>query len=565
MCLLAEASRLNGTGPSAYHWLFLAPSDHLSIVDLVRWLQVPAAPSQQRRQPTLRTPEGARKLIYRQLKLEGMAPEKREGVVKELIPSLAGTSEKVTDRFLGNCDHEYDHSLLTIVGRRGLHEHDILRFLMAPGDATDETLATKVRAKAFLDACESVRACMNSSLPVPPVGQNWILLIDDHPEQVEQTFHGLSSVLKGYDVMVWAPNEIDGLTLEDLSRYNSAHTADCHNKTILITPLQAGGKPDQKSVRDVLEKTRYVLVDQLFQRDDGKHLFLGPEVVRGLSRLSADLIRPSTDGPTRPDVVALSRTGSPEIIQRCLGAGARDYVLKSELYRLPAVLAGIGSANEEPLPEVPGAFHRLHHLPSHTRRLLKTVVIPAGPFDDNAATPRYRRIYEILRAVPKTDLHIHVGTCMSPEFLIAASLVSLAESRHPPTDLAALVSVLHDCLGKKGSCTWPTTLPGVAGRKGAARVGKVSVKFKRGDSWIPTAQVKAGSNCQMRLKGSKRSRVSTRDYGRFSTPSSKFVIICPARRLTITFVTRSLIWTLFSFCCGSTRTLRPERSSTQTP
>jgi adenosine deaminase len=68
--------------------------------------------------------------------------------------------------------------------------------------------------------------------------------------------------------------------------------------------------------------------------------------------------------------------------------------------------------------------------------------------------PGAPEIAELLTILPKPDLHVHMGSCMSTEFLVVASLVGLL--RHEWSDdrfssLSQLVALLHRLRSEKGS------------------------------------------------------------------------------------------------------------------
>ncbi|MBI1979831.1 MAG: hypothetical protein HYS58_03610 [Elusimicrobia bacterium] len=79
-------------------------------------------------------------------------------------------------------------------------------------------------------------------------------------------------------------------------------------------------------------------------------------------------------------------------------------------------------------------FPALDFLPRELRTLLRSVKIPRIAFHTTAPTVKLDQdekvnavFASLLRAVPKTDLHVHAGSCMSHEFLVVASLVGLLQ------------------------------------------------------------------------------------------------------------------------------------------
>lgn len=83
-------------------------------------------------------------------------------------------------------------------------------------------------------------------------------------------------------------------------------------------------------------------------------------------------------------------------------------------------------------------FRALYNLPQETIALLKSTHIPpvsmeSGDIIKSTVTLTEEQIEEfaekIISRIPKADLHVHVGSYMSPEFLVAASIISLLS--HP--------------------------------------------------------------------------------------------------------------------------------------
>ena len=83
-------------------------------------------------------------------------------------------------------------------------------------------------------------------------------------------------------------------------------------------------------------------------------------------------------------------------------------------------------------------FRALYNLPQATIDLLKKIYIPpvsmesgenktksAAPKDETQTASMKSFAETIIARIPKADLHVHVGSCMIPEFLVAASIISL--------------------------------------------------------------------------------------------------------------------------------------------
>lgn len=205
-------------------------------------------------------------------------------------------------------------------------------------------------------------------------------------------------------------------------------------ESIMLVPLD--GKAAEKWVatgipaatRDALLSCTAIVVDQLFKGGTGRESFLGPRLIRLLRREIRNFGKPDLS----PAVIALSRTQLPETIDAALRAGADDYVLKSQLLGLPCALARSRRSRETLDCARRENFRQLYLLPNEVQGLLRAICVPAlrlsgrGP---SAAKNAYLRspVRSLLTRIPKADLHVHAGSCMSPEFMIEASLLGLAQ------------------------------------------------------------------------------------------------------------------------------------------
>ncbi len=109
-------------------------------------------------------------------------------------------------------------------------------------------------------------------------------------------------------------------------------------------------------------------------------------------------------------------------IQPALQAGACGYVLKSRPLALPGVLGELETSIREPITKLHRNFRSLYNLPNETIKLLQTATIsPDFSFhvssQEDKDTAEEKELANLLAAIPKADLHVHVGSCMSPEFL----------------------------------------------------------------------------------------------------------------------------------------------------
>jgi adenosine deaminase len=328
-----------------------------------------------------------------------------------------------------------------------------------------DTVANNFKYQFFLGACEDLRQTLANVPRTTDDNRKLILLIDDNPHEYSGFLKKIQSMfLKEYRIVVWNPmaptNGAIGtqlLTLSRLIRYESSdsdHAKTLETLQLPVTELGIGGEPTYRDLKELVPLLRFILVDQLYKVYGGKDRFLGPAIVRGLCRLVRDLPSSIVSGGSLPEVIAVSRTSDPNKIQDVLRAGARGYVLKTRLLGLPSVLASVS----RPVTEPNSSFHRnfrvLYELPNETVGLLRSVRIPRITFQQvrdasPGNEPEWLKSWfaRLLRAVPKTDLHVHVGSCMSPEFLVVASLVGLLRKDSSIVD-RSVIKVVRLLLGK---------------------------------------------------------------------------------------------------------------------
>ena len=313
----------------------------------------------------------------------------------------------------------------------------------------------------FIESCYDLRMSLQT-VSKKEIKPQHILVFDDRPEGYKED---LKKVLKlfGFQGDLWickATNEL----AQETADYNSHKITRKLTRSIVDSSKR--WPEDAKISCPSLEEFRFILVDQRYESADKIGKMLGPQIIKGLSRLLHDISSP--DVPL-PEIIALSRAKHPQVIQQALQAGARDYVLKSRLLGLPAALAKVRRTVSEGTRSYHRNFKALYRLPNETIGLLKAVKIPRIPFhrdfqnrspdsepdreiaeaqdistisDDSKIGNRelkqaqvgikninVDKIAELLAAFPKPDIHIHLGSCMSSEFIVLASLISLL--RHP--------------------------------------------------------------------------------------------------------------------------------------
>lgn len=270
-------------------------------------------------------------------------------------------------------------------------------------------------------------------------GERAILLLDDKPSEIETELRKLLNVfLPGYKLWIWQASHHNSQLLEQMRQYNSLlGTESLENYDTakdIIRELGEDGKSHtiKTNLMEAVQRAQFVLVDLLF-KVGGMDEDCGTEIIRGLRRLCTDEGGSRALGGNRtrrPHFIAFSRSADIKKIQLALKAGACGYVLKNRLLGLPGVLAELRFPTEEITGTLHRNFNSLQQLPNETRGMLQAIRIPEEPFHRPGKTDldgvNLLPIARLLRAIPKTDLHLHVGSCMTPEFLIAAAAIELS-------------------------------------------------------------------------------------------------------------------------------------------
>jgi len=272
-----------------------------------------------------------------------------------------------------------------------------------------------------------------------------ILLVDDHPELF---YNDLKKIIdqccEKYELWVWKPqigSHEDFLMINDLEQYNSLNFS-CKNinKKLFHVYRNINRETEKICFECIIRKCAYILVDVLFEIPGGEVRNLGASVISGFVRLFHDITVQSSDIQSTlpdPEVIAISRADDIEKIQTCLHSGAKGYVLKSRLLMLPSVLSRSSLSASKSTDKYHRNFRRLYDLPCDIIGLLKQISILSNDISkpdlsDDTITPEQVATAELIRSIPKSDLHLHVGSLMHPDFLVIASLVMLA--RHKPVN-----------------------------------------------------------------------------------------------------------------------------------
>ncbi len=327
--------------------------------------------------------------------------------------------------------------------------------------------------------------------PADKVCRNVVLLVDDRPEKqsfAAKVYQILQAYLPELELWIWNPDDlplaepIKGrarlpkrdsksprlLQRRDVEQYSSLDEAvfgrdDEQDKIWALRirrvtgkPGATLGKPVETPLELILARTRIVLVDLLFSDALGNDVEAGLGLIRGWQRICLDhgpqverhisqnQSRPDNEAKddkergaewTSPEIVAISRASDLTKAHAVFRYGAGGFLPKDRLLGLPAMIARNFRASPDSVKAAHRNFRLLYSLPHEAIMLLHDVRVPQVLFhqqvaDAAASDDRTVAIARLLTALPKTDLHVHPGSCMSPEFLVAASLIMLL--RHDP-------------------------------------------------------------------------------------------------------------------------------------
>jgi CheY-like chemotaxis protein len=317
-------------------------------------------------------------------------------------------------------------TLLLLTRDDSAARHNLRGRMDRPFDGSDGSEAgSRWSARRLLEFLGDLRDSLIApqSVPLDPR----ILVFDDHPDKrlqamftsVATAFFSGAPTLRFVD-----PTETRTDDSESILSYLASY------RTL-------GARVEPHSLTEIFQTSKeefpdFILVDQFFRTPGSEHgKVLGPDLIRGLMRWLRDSLATRFKGRRLPEVIAVSRTDEPSVIQAALRAGARDYVLKSRVVALPAVLARVARGTSDPAVSLHRSFSELYGLPNETIGLLQAARIPRIAFhiDDEGADHGSPEWSELLTWLPKADLHVHAGSVMSREFLALASGVMLA--RHP--------------------------------------------------------------------------------------------------------------------------------------
>lgn len=404
-----------------YRWLFSLPMKSYSLVRLLEWLLEKNVTDSSVSKVDLSAKDLRRTLI-----LDG------RNDVKKILPDRT----KIPKLYWADDLPHFYHALLQIAVNYDSEMHSTEKELgeRLGSEATFAAVLEHGRhhqKKLFLKSAQSLLESLafGSSFYT---GSDFeeklqILVIDDNgafPNDLRKSLGQLYNE-KRVELSAWIPPGERDQALQYLRVYRSI---DAGLPTPQNLQIKLQGERNPTSLEAALRRKDFILVDQLFFG----HRW-GPQIIKGIVRLLRDIKSRTDDndkGKHLSEVIALSRTDDPEWIHDALRAGARAYVVKSDILRLPATLARVMDTVSEPTGTLQQNFRKLYQLPNEVVGLLRSTRIPPLRWTQFPPTsPQGTGIQDLLAAIPKTDLHVHIGSCMQPEFLVFASLLGLVGSR----------------------------------------------------------------------------------------------------------------------------------------
>ncbi len=314
------------------------------------------------------------------------------------------------------------------------------------------------------------------------IDRNVILFIDDNPDRLYCAMHFhkvINAFLPGYKLWVWDTESVPGKSesLDTKGQNSEPQKNPFIQKAEIENYSSWSGLPGKVFVKkswdwppgscdllDLLARTCVVLVDVLFKDAGGADAESGYGIIRGLHRLCRDrhadvenFIRKAVEENhpklseedldkasswNAPEIIAVSRASDLAKVQATWRFGAGGYILKERWHGLPGVIAAGLHQVYDHVTASHRNFRLLYDLPHNTISMLHSTVVPplelhrspdhSGQSGDAQAScsSAAKLIAPLLAALPKADIHVHPGSCMSPEFLVIASLVMLL--RHDP-------------------------------------------------------------------------------------------------------------------------------------
>jgi len=338
-------------------------------------------------------------------------------------------------------------ALYEITGTYGYDrvEHDIhsriCQYKNDPGSAEDrhENIGKAVIKKSTADDMTALWDGLRYAHLLKAETNKKILLIDDKATFYADKVKNALSVF-GLDIQVdsidTSRNDNKEVT-KKLANYRSFQKLTNMDQQLSVCILSNDGSSDKQDISYIFGEYQVILVDLLMPGPNSREELIGIDIIRGLRRLAIDH---ASDNKRYniPDIIAFSMADDVNKVQSAMRYGAAGYIFKPRTLALAGLLGRLGKNPNTPAIHNRRNFRQLYELPDTTVRLLKRMTIPRLRFDratDKLSDPEKQsradmfplaqRMAKLLQRIPKTDLHVHVGSCMSPEFLVVASAVML--------------------------------------------------------------------------------------------------------------------------------------------
>jgi adenosine deaminase/DNA-binding NarL/FixJ family response regulator len=370
--------------------------------------------------------------------LNGLAGTYFRGIGAEAVKVLLG-SRRIDDLYYLLCriTQGYSEQL-----------HDVLRVNSEVGEHYNkeglQIIGERAVARLVLSVAQALAESVRAGRLIARGDTFRVLVVDDDERAgglgYAEMLRQIADVFfpTKYEIWFWNPFSRSQRDAERVLTYRSMDRRVANDSMVIsVRGVVPADVQNELSIDELTATFDFILIDQLYRPfRESYGAMLGPAFIRGFSRLLYDAsVLCSSDG--LPQIVAISRNDDPESIQAALRSGAQDYVLKSQMLRLPAVMARVQSSIGRRSDAYHQNFPELYRLPNETQGLLRAVAIPATQSlhrpvaiggDSEESTYVQREVARLLSAIPKTDLHVHAGSCMSVEFLVLASAIGLARS-----------------------------------------------------------------------------------------------------------------------------------------
>ena len=345
---------------------------------------------------------------------------------EEILLEIEGKNRKTSsiidslkdeiNRFSDDFKEEFKTSLKRLSGhfsedRLMIHEHEVRK-------QSTPNFYQQFRVKGEIHDIAKNIAFNTSS-----ISEVKILMIDDNLKPIEKDIRRMKEYL-GENVNIYWCKEYE--------KFLDFSISNARKRELKIYLFLQNGEMI-KSMEELIQEVDYIFVDLLFK---GRNL--GHKIVRNLNKFRKFHTK------CQFDIFILSRAQNTDNIQRCLNEGAAAYVFKDRILSIPYKIAELRLSEEEKLHVKKTLkyqnFRSLYKLPhKYVRKLQTERILPRKFFEireniDKATSEKERVRYENLinlykskarkwiRALPKADLHCHLGGSLDIEVIFNLSL-----------------------------------------------------------------------------------------------------------------------------------------------